>query len=119
MVLVLTPRLPHFPAPRRYSSIVRTSSGSGSLREAAAFAPGLTMRELKASRVSAAVWHQDDDSQAVQEKNESETENKITLYKEKRNMILFAILASASAGCFLIVFMFLLVAAQRFSPSQS
>jgi len=76
------------------------------------------MRELKASQVSAAVWHQDDNSQAVQEKNESEKENKINLYEEERSMILLAILASTSAGCFLIVLMISLVAAQRFALSQ-
>jgi len=97
---------------------VRTSSGSGGL-ETAAFAPGLTMRELKACRVSAAVWHRNDNGQAVQEDKESEKENKITLYKEKCNMILFAIFASASAGCFLIVLMMSLVSAQRLALSPN
>jgi len=77
------------------------------------------MRGLKACRVSAAVWHRDDNGQAVQEDKESEKENKITLYKEKCNMILFAIFASASAGCFLIVLMMSLVSAQRLALSPN
>jgi len=62
--MVLTLRLQYFLAPRR-SSVVRASFGSGIL-EAAAFAPGLTMRELKACRLSAA------DTVTVQENNESD-----------------------------------------------
>jgi len=71
------------------------------------------MREFKAHLVSAAMQHRDENGQGVQVNDEIDKENKITLYKERRDMILLAIFASTVAGCLLIVFMFWLVAVQR------
>jgi len=57
--------------------------------------------------------HRIDNGQGVQKNDARDNEKKIILYKEKRDMILSAIFASAVAGCLLIVFMFWQVAAQR------
>ena len=100
---------------------MRTSSGDSNTPtatlctsiETAVFAPGLTMRGFKAHLASAAMQHRIDNGQGVQKNDARDNEKKITLYKEKRDMILSAIFASAVAGCLLIVFMFWQVAAQR------